>query len=158
MDWGTLAAAALGAVFGSGATLLTDAVRARREHNREWADTKRQVYTRFLVALTQAHSRIVVAAFKDQTAEERRQAVHEAFHRDPQHAEAKSVLRELAITAPDGVYTPASQVYERLRVMRDTLAQVTLTVDDQKYDDLNRSFFTSLEELQVTMRSDLRSS
>ena len=158
MDWGTLAAAALGAVFGSGTTLLTDAVRARRENNREWTDTKRLVYVRFLGALAQAHSRMVVVAFQEQSLAERRQAVHHAFHSDPQHSEAKSVLRELAITAPDDIYEPAQSVYMQLRVLRDTLAQTTITVDSSEYEELSESFFIALEGLQGVMRADLRKS
>ncbi len=94
-----------GAVIGVGSTLITDSVRARRDLDQKWADTKRLVYVRFLVALAQAHSRIKVAAFEQKlVSAEKQRAVSRAFHDDPQHAEAKAVLRELAITAPEHVY------------------------------------------------------
>jgi hypothetical protein len=110
MDLGTLAAAAVGAVIGIGSTLITDYARARRHLDQKWLDTRRLVYVHFLEALAQAHSRIVVVAFQGLPSAERRQAVHHAIHDDPQHAEVKSVLRELAITAPDPVYRLALMV------------------------------------------------
>lgn len=78
MDAGTLTAAAAGAVIGVGSTLITDSVRARRDLDQKWIETKRLVYVRFLVALTQAHSRIKVAAFENLPAPEKREllAVH----------------------------------------------------------------------------------
>ena len=53
MDIGTLTAAAVGAVIGVGSTLITDSVRARRDLDQKWIETKRLVYVRFLVALAQ---------------------------------------------------------------------------------------------------------
>ena len=82
MDFGTLVAAAVGAVIGIGSTLMTDSVRARRDLDQKWVDTKRLVYVRFLEALAQAHSRITVAALQGLAGAERRQAVHHAFHND----------------------------------------------------------------------------
>jgi hypothetical protein len=156
MNFGTLIAAAVGAVIGIGSTLITDSVRARRELDQKWVDTKRLVYARFLGALAQAHSRITVAAFRNLSGEERRGAVHEAFHDDPQYSEAKSVLRELAITAPEHVYKMAAEVYERLRIVRDVLAQESVTVDYAEYEKVNTPFFAGLEALQNLMRDDLR--
>jgi hypothetical protein len=156
MSWGTLAAAALGAVFGVGTTLLADLVRSRRDLEQRWVDTKRLVYVSFLVALAQAHSRMVVAAFGGLPAPDRRQAVHQAFHSDPRHSEAKSVLRELAITAPDHVYRAAVPVYEQLRMVRDALAVQPITVDSDEYNDLTGPFFAQLESLQQVMRDDLQ--
>lgn len=156
MPWGTLLAAALGAVFGVGSTLLTDVIRSRREDERRWADTKRVVYVRFLVALAQAHSRMVVTAFSGIAADDRRNAVHRAFHDDPQHSPAKSVLRELGVTAPPAVYGRGLLVYELLREARELLAQASTTLETPTYQAVITEFFRSLEELQGVMREDLQ--
>jgi hypothetical protein len=156
MSWGTLVAVALGAVFGVGTTLITDLARSRRDLEQRWADTKRLVYVDFLVALAQAHSRMTVAAFGDLPAADRRQAVHQAFHSDPRHSDAKSVFRELAIIASDHVYRAAVPVYEQLRVIRDTLALHPVAADSEEYKDVARPFFAQLEALQQLMRTDLQ--
>ena len=157
MDFGTLAAAAVGAIIGVGSTLITDSVRARRDLDQKWIDTKRLVYVRFLEALAQAHSRMVVVAFQGLIGAEKQQAIHHAFHNDPQYSEAKSVLRELAITAPEQVYRLATEVYELLRVVRDMLAEPSLPGDSPEFRQANDSFFKNLEVLQNVMRDDLRS-
>lgn len=157
MNVGTLVAAAVGAVIGVGSTLITDFVRARRDLDQKWLETKRLVYVRFLVALAQAHSRINVAAFEQLAPAEKKNAVHRAFHDDPQNAEAKAILRELAITAPEHIYRLALEVYECLRTIRDVLFQSTITAADAKYRQANKPFWTGLETLQDVMREDLRS-
>jgi hypothetical protein len=157
MDVGTLTAAAAGAVIGVGSTLITDSVRARRDLDQKWIETKRLVYVRFLVALAQAHSRIKVAAFENLPPTEKKRAVSSAFHDDPQHAEAKAVLRELAITAPEHVYRLALEVYECLRVIRDVLFQPSITVSDAEYRQVSGPFWAGLDTLQDVMREDLRS-
>ncbi|MCX4973424.1 hypothetical protein [Streptomyces sp. NBC_00620] len=156
MEWGTLAVAALGAVFGVGATVVADVFRSRREQNQQWTDTKRAVYVRFLMSLAQAHSRMVVVAFREQPDAVRRQAVHDAFHNDPQQSDAKSVLRELAISAPDHIYRAAQPVYDQLRIARDLLAEQPVGVESAEYQQVIRPFFTSLEALQQLMRDDLK--
>ncbi|MBS2965297.1 hypothetical protein KGA66_19765 [Actinocrinis puniceicyclus] len=156
MAWGTLVAAALGAVIGIGSTLVTDTLRSRRELDQRWSDTKRLVYVRFLSALARAHSRMVVVAFGDLPADERRHAVHHAFHADPQHADAKSVLRELGITAPNHVYRQGLKVYGLLREVRELLAQPAITLDSEDYEPVIGAFFAQLEFLQESMRDDLQ--
>ena len=139
-----------------GSTLITDSARARRDLDQKWLDTKRLVYVRFLEALAQAHSRITVIAFQDLADTERRQAVHQAFHDDPRYSEAKSVLREFAITAPEHVYRLASEVYQSLRVVRDMLAESMAIADNPEFKRINSSFFANLETLQHVMRDDLQ--
>lgn len=156
MGWGTLAVAAVGAVFGIGATLVTDVVRSRRELDQRWADTKRVDYVRFLTSLAQAHSRMTVVAFREEPGPAREQAVHHAFLSDPQHADAKSVLRELAIAAPDHIYRAAVPVYEQLRATRDLLASHPVGPESPEYQQLSWPFFKDVEALQQLMRDDLR--
>ncbi|MFD7814867.1 hypothetical protein ACFV6E_18195 [Streptomyces sp. NPDC059785] len=155
MEWGTLAVVALGAVLGVGATLITDALRSRREQQRQWTAAKRAVYVRFLASLAQAHSRMTVAAFREQLGPGRQQAVHDAFLSDPQHSDAKSVLRELALAAPDHVYRAANAAYEQLRSARDVLAVDPAGAASAEYQRLIRPFFADLEDLQRLMRDDL---
>ncbi|MEV3955504.1 hypothetical protein [Streptomyces albogriseolus] len=157
MEWGTLAVVGLGAVLGVGATLVTDDLRSRREQEQQWVEAKRAVYVRFLAALAQAHSRMTVAAWREQPGIGRQQAVHDAFLSDPQHSDAKSVLRELAIAAPDRVYRAATSTYEQLRAARDVLAVHPAGTESSEYQQLIRPFFAALEDMQRLMRDDLRS-
>ncbi|MEV7446561.1 hypothetical protein AB0O22_36375 [Streptomyces sp. NPDC091204] len=136
--------------------MITDVLRSRRAQHQQWADTKRVVYARFLTSLAQAHSRIAMAAARAGTGPDRVQAVHDAFHSDPQHAEAKSVLRELAIAAPDHIYEAAVPVYEQLRAARDMLAANAVSFDAPEYQQVVQPFFTGLEALQRLMRDDLQ--
>jgi hypothetical protein len=156
MELGTLAVAVVGAVFGVGTTLVTDLVRSRREQDRYWNETKRVVYARFLTSLAQAHSRMIVAAFREQSDDLRRDGVHDAFHNDPQHSDAKSLLRELAIASPDHVYQAALPVYRQLRVMRELLAAQPLRPESAEYEAVRQPFFRDLETLQKVMRDDLQ--
>jgi hypothetical protein len=157
MDYGTLAAAAVGAVIGVGSTLITDSARARRDRDQKWIDTKRFIYARFLGALTQAHSRIKVAASGEFSPAEKHRAVSQAFHDDPQHAEAKAILTELAITAPEHVHRLAVEVYECLRTIRDVLSQRSITAADTEFRLASKPFWAGIETLQGVMGEDLQS-
>ncbi|MET9423892.1 hypothetical protein ABZY06_24745 [Streptomyces sp. NPDC006540] len=148
--------AAIGAVFGIGATLITDALRWRRDKDQRWTEAKRSVYVRFLTSLAQAHSRMTVVAFREEPGASRQAAVHDAFLSDPQHSDAKSVLRELAIAAPDHVYRAAGAVYEQLRAARDLLALHAAGVESPEYQQAIRPFFANLDALQQLMREDLQ--
>jgi hypothetical protein len=149
MNIETLLAAVVGAVIGVGSTLITDSVRARREVDQKWADTKRLVYVRFLMAMAQAHSRMKVAALEQLGPAEKRRAVSAAFHDDPQHAEAKAILRELAITAPESVNLLAFETYDCLRAARNVLSM-------PEYRVASKPFWDKLSMLQDVMRDDLR--
>lgn len=148
--------AAIGAVFGVGATLVSDLVRSRREQDRYWSETKRTVYVRFLASLAQTHSRMIIGAFRDHPADVRRNQVHDAFHSDPQHSDATSMLRELAIVSPDHVYQAALPVYEQLRVIRETLAVESLHPESAEYAAVRDPFLAGMEALQKVMRKDLQ--
>lgn len=156
MNWGTLVAAAFGAIVGVGTTLLTDLVRSRRESDQRWADTKRQVYVKALVALSQTHSRMVRAAFQGLPDQERENAVHSAYHDSPLNNDSRSALRELAITASDAVLQLARPVNEQLAIIRDALAANPSSPESAAYWQLVQPYYTALEALQVAMRDDLR--
>ncbi|MEU8467673.1 hypothetical protein AB0F30_07060 [Streptomyces sp. NPDC029006] len=158
MEWGTLGVAAVGALFGIGATVITDSLRSRREKEQRWADAKRLVYVRFLAAVAHAHSRMAMASARGAVGEARSHAVHDAFHNDPQHSEAKSVLRELGLVAPDHVYRVALPLYEQLRSIRDLLASDAVTFETLEYREAVDPFFQSMEDLQRLMRDDLQPS
>jgi hypothetical protein len=99
----------------------------------------------------------LVAASEQLSSAEKQRAISHAFHDDPQHAEAKAVLRELAITAPEHVYRLALEVYECLRAIRDVLFQPSITAADDAYRQASKPFWTGLDTLQDVMREDLRS-
>lgn len=156
MDIQTLIAAVVGAVIGVGSTLITDFLRSRRDADEKWTETKRLVYVRFLVAVTQAHSRIKVAAMEDLEPTEKRKAVSAAFYDDPQNVEAKSILRELAITASDDINKLANETYECLRAIRDVLSRPVTTIDGPVYRTVSKPFWDNIGALQAAMRDDLQ--
>ncbi|MER6428445.1 hypothetical protein ABT272_11935 [Streptomyces sp900105245] len=156
MEWGTLGAAAIGALFGIGATVITDTLRSRREKDQRWDDAKRLVYVRFMTALTHAHSRIAIASARGDVGEARDHAVHSAFHNDPQHSQARSVLQELGLIAPDHVSRLAQQVYDQLRLVRDMLARDGITFETPEYRQVVQLFVRQVEALQRLMRDDLQ--
>ncbi|MEU6143226.1 hypothetical protein ABZ848_23010 [Streptomyces sp. NPDC047081] len=156
MELGTLAVAAVGAVFGVGTTLVTDLVRSRREQDRYWNETKRVVYARFLASVVQTHSRMSGAAFRGQQDDVRRNGVHDAFHTDPHDSNTRALLRELAIVSPDHVYEAAQPVFQQLLIIRELLAEHSLSPESAEYDEVRQPFFRDMETLQKTMRDDLQ--
>jgi hypothetical protein len=115
----------------------------------------RVVYVRFLIAITAAHGRMVTAAFRGLPEAERYRAVHDAFHADPQNIEALSVLREVAITAPDDIYRQVQDVYAQLRKLRDLLAETSAEFRSAEYGAVNDPYDALVDALQLMMRSDL---
>ncbi|MEU9310038.1 hypothetical protein [Streptomyces sp. NPDC048256] len=113
-------------------------------------------YAKFLAALTQAHSRMTVAATSGAAGLARERAVHGAFFADPQNSDAKSVLREVAIAAPEHVYRAAEAVYQQLRSTRDLLSSEAVNFQTPEYRQAISLFFSSLDELQQIMRKDLQ--
>jgi hypothetical protein len=91
-------------------------------------------------------------------AAERNNAVHRAYHDSPLHTDARSAIRELAITAPDAVFRLAGPVNDQLGIIREALATNPGRADSAEYWQLVQPYYTSLEALQVAMRNDLRPS
>lgn len=108
------------------------------------------------MAITQTHSRIKVAALGELNAAEKLAAENGAFYNDPMHAEAKAVLRELAITAPENINRFANETYDYLRQMRNVLSRPSITTADPEYRTASKPFLSSLGALQDAMRDDLR--
>jgi hypothetical protein len=98
---------------------------------------------------------LVAAAFGALPEAERLRAVHDAFHADPQNVEALSVLREVAITAPDDIYRQAHDVYTQLRILRDLLAETSVEFRSAQYDSVNEPYHALVDVLQLMMRRDL---
>lgn len=108
------------------------------------------------MALAQAHSRMTMAAARLEDGPSRTQAIHDAFLSDPHNSDAKSVLRELAIAAPDHIYEAAVPIYHQLRKARDMLASDGVTFETPEYQAVIQPFFAELDSLQRLMRNDLQ--
>ncbi|MGW1871189.1 hypothetical protein ACWCPS_37330 [Streptomyces mauvecolor] len=155
--WGTIAAVAVGTIFGAGSTLLTDRLRSREDLMRQWGETRKLVYVRFVVALSRAHGRMLKVTFRGLNDSELEAAVHDAYHDDPEQATPKASMRELAIVAPDHVYEAARSTYDSLQVLRNFLAHsATLTRDSSEYKELNAEYRGRLRALELVMRDDLK--
>jgi hypothetical protein len=99
---------------------------------------------------------MTVAASSGMVGLARQRAVHDAFLNDPQNTDAKSVLREVAISAPDHIYRAAEDVYEQLRRARDLLTSDSTTFETPEYRQAINAFFSDLGTLQRMMRKDLQ--
>ncbi|MEV5797320.1 hypothetical protein [Streptomyces collinus] len=99
---------------------------------------------------------MTLAATSGQVGLARQRAIHDAFLNDPQNSDAKSVLREVAISAPAQIYRAAEEVYEQLRTARDLLCSDSVTFETPEYRQAINSFFANLGALQRMMRKDLQ--
>lgn len=58
MDWGTLAGAALGGLLGAGSTIMADRFRWKRDYVTQEHGGRRELYSRYLAALSLATHRL----------------------------------------------------------------------------------------------------
>ncbi|MFD5430420.1 hypothetical protein, partial [Streptomyces sp. NPDC127084] len=104
-------------MLGIGATLLVDRVRYRREQASRVQDVRRDLYTRYLTALTESSSSLRLIILRETDPDVRYQATLDAF-RD------SSVLTrryEINLQAPPAVREKSDRAYRLLRRWRDLL-------------------------------------
>ncbi|MFD6243075.1 hypothetical protein ACFWFV_26770 [Streptomyces diastaticus] len=152
MNWGTQVSTIIGAVLGIGATLLVDRARHRREQTNRVQDVRRDLYTRYLTALTDSSSALRLIILKENDPAVRYQAALDAF-RD------SSVLTrryEINLQAPPAVKEKSDRAYRLLRQWRDLLdAKPDLSLTSAEYIEALDQFHEARKDLQVVMRASL---
>jgi hypothetical protein len=117
MDWTTPVSTLIGAAVGVGSTLLAETVRARRDRTQQLNHLRRELYARYLAALTGTDGELQLLAVRHGT------PVPEADLRTAWHAHAVLALNhEVQLIAPDHVADAADRAYRALRARRNLLA------------------------------------
>ncbi|MFD8385172.1 hypothetical protein ACFV2X_42765 [Streptomyces sp. NPDC059679] len=161
MDWTTPISTLLGAVVGVGSTLLGETVRSKRDRGHQQYELRRQLYARYLEALTNTDSELQLLAIREQT------PLDEADLRAAwRNHSLLSLNYEIALVGPPPVADAADTAYRSLRSMRNVLgrAEVTLgnpgTSGDQdpgsaEWRDAHRAYIDAMAALRSAMRADI---
>lgn len=141
-----------GALLGAASTMMMETIRARRERTERTEDTRRQVYVKYLTALTQTDSAIQALAIEGPTPLNRTE-VTAAFRSN--HLVA--VIYELELVAPQAVCDDAWSAYERLRDIREALIAHSVVVEragagSPEWRAVHEPFLAALKQLRASMR------
>jgi hypothetical protein len=158
MEWVAVVGTLGGAVVGAGTTMLVDSIRARRERSIRMEDSQRQIYVKFLTALTQTDNAMQALAIGQSTPLSRAD-VTAAFRSNQMVA----ALYELELVAPKVVCDDAWAVYRKLRNIREAIVTESLTVGAQgagsaEWRGVHEPFLAALEQLRESMRRKLSAS
>ncbi|QKW07926.1 hypothetical protein HUT18_17560 [Streptomyces sp. NA04227] len=177
MDWTTPVSTLIGAVVGVGSTLLAESLRSRRDRGTQHESLKRELYARYLAALTATDSELQLLAVRHRNAG----PVDELEIRDAWRSHALLALKyEIQLVAPAPVSEAAEQTYRRLRELRNAvgtqnLATRTSALDttsgpdttpspdttsvpaprSEAWQTVHTPYVDALETLRVAMRADL---
>lgn len=134
--------------------MLVESLRARRERAIRVGETRREVYVRFLAALTQTDNAIQALAIEGPTPLARSEAT--AAFRSHQLVAA---MYELELIAPKVVCDHARPAYERLRDIRETLIAQAVVVGpagagSPEWRAVHEPFLKALAQLSAAMRAE----
>ncbi|WP_086860405.1 MULTISPECIES: hypothetical protein [Streptomyces] len=161
MDWTTPISTLLGAVVGVGSTLLGETVRSKRDRGHQQYELRRQLYARYLEALTNTDSELQLLAIREQT------PLDEADLRAAwRNHSLLSLNYEIALVGPPPVADAADTAYRSLRSMRNVLgrAEVTLgrpgapednTPGTAEWHGAHRAYIDAMATLRSAMRADI---
>jgi hypothetical protein len=163
MDWATPVSTLIGAIVGVGSTLLVESVRAKRDRGDQLYQTRRQLYARYLEALTTTDSELQLLAVSQQT------PANQADLRAAWRSHSLLALRyEIELVAPARVAGAAQDAYKCLRAARNVIGNTEVTVKNPcTPDDSNpRSaawqrvqvpYIDAVTALRSVMRADMAS-
>lgn len=152
VNWGTQISTVIGAMLGIGATLLVDRVRYRRDHASRVQDVRRDLYTRYLTALTESSSSLRLIILREADPTVRYQAALDAFR------DSSVLMRryEINLQAPPTVKEKSDRVYRLLRQWRDLLdTRPDLSLTSAEYIEALDQFHEARKDLQAVMRENL---
>jgi hypothetical protein len=155
-----------GGVIGAGSTILADVARWRRQRSETDRATRREVYSRFLEALTSADSELQLLAIESQA------PVPEAATREVwQRNSVLSLSYEVQLIAPSPVVHASINAYMRLRALRNAIRTTALAVGNtvafnipSRPDEFNgssewiaihRPYMEAVDALREAMRKDI---
>lgn len=120
MDWSPVVTTFMGALVGVGATTIADRGRWRREKRRQASETRRELYSQYLLALHDAGEQLRAVALGDLLTDlPRTTAAREAFR----SSNLPVALERMRITAPEGVGEAAGHAFHCMRRLRNRVAE-----------------------------------
>ncbi len=160
MDWTTPVSTLIGALVGVGSTLLSESVRARRDRGNQSHQLRRQLYARYLEALTSTDSDLQLLAVRE------RAPVAETDLRAAWRGHSPLALHyEIGLVAPPPVTGAADTAYRALRTARNALGAAGATAGDSGTPDgrpgpagprdVRGGYIDALAVLRAAMRADV---
>jgi hypothetical protein len=151
----------MGGAIGVSSTILADMVRSRRERDRQLDNTRRELYSRYLQALTLTDAELQALAVSEET------PVDEVKIREAWRGHSLLPLRyEVELVAPEAVSEVAADTYRCLRAMRNAIRTTELTVSNAgraggvegsaEWEAVHRPYIEAIADLRTVMRSDIQ--
>ncbi|MFI9809797.1 hypothetical protein ACIHEJ_36665 [Streptomyces sp. NPDC052301] len=154
----------IGGLVGVGSTLLAESVRSRRDRGHQLHQLRRQLYARYLEALTGTDSELQLLAVR------RRAPVDGADLRAAWRGHSLLALNyEIALVAPSPVAAAAETAYRALREVRNLMGTTVVTVSGSgpeggdpdpgaaAWQGVHRPYADALAALRTAMRADVGS-
>jgi hypothetical protein len=161
VDWATPISTLVGGTIGIGSALLGDRLRVRRERMHQIDDVRRQLYAKYLEALTSTDSDLQLLAIAEETPVDaiKVRAVWRKYS-------VLALKYEVQLVASRVVAEAADATYSRLRVMRNAIRTTNLIVgspgnldDDPGSDEwvaVHVPYINAIEDLRRAMRADIQ--
>jgi hypothetical protein len=166
VDWTGPLGILIGGMIGAGSTILADVARWRRQRTETDRATRREVYSRFLEALTSTDSELQLLAIENPT------PVPEAATREVwRRNSVLSLSYEVQLIAPGPVVHASINAYMRLRALRNAVRTTRLTVGNtvafnipsranefpgsREWIAVHRPYVDALDALREEMRKDI---
>lgn len=153
MDWLPAFSTLLGGIFGVASTLAADAIRSRRQGEREPTEIRRRTYADFLMALTRTDSEL-------------QNAISVKAPMDTNLAtnlfRSESLLAlcyQVGLVASQAVAEGADKAYLRLRDIRDAAATQPLEVGypgSEEWQSAHRPYAEVVKDLRVLTRNEIQ--
>ena len=151
MDWATSLGTVIGAIVGVGSSLATDRFRSHQDGKSHWAQTRREVYVDFLIALSRGHSEMRAVTFSEGLADgDRCGALHKALD----DAGVWRLRQTLFLIAPQPVISLTIEAGLAIDGVRDALIS-EFSVDGDLYLRARADLWKVNAELRFAMREDL---
>ncbi|MGP3969283.1 hypothetical protein [Streptomyces sp. 6N223] len=157
MDWTTPVSTLIGALVGVGSTLLGETVRSRRDRGHQLYQLRRELYARYLEALTSTDSELQLLAVRQRT------PVDEADLRAAWRSHSLLALKyEIELVAPPPVAAASDTAYRALRAMRNVMGTTEVTVaashrGSAEWEEVHRPYSDAMAALRSAMRADVGS-
>ena len=152
MDWISSLSTLAGAVVGVGAALVAERLRWHRDQEREAAQTRRAVYSEFLMALSRGHSDmrgIVLRADRPSG-----DALYGELHQALDCAGIWRLRQSLSLTASADIIHLAESACDALTSMRDRLIEEP-NIRGDSYRACRAELWRDNAQLREAMRRDL---
>jgi hypothetical protein len=150
VNWGTLAATALGALLGVGSTFFAEHTRWLRDRRTQEHKDRRETYSRYLSTLSlTTHQLNDLWLHGPSEPDERRRMVGEILTTSG----AYQLRWRMLITAPEALDGPIEQAFGCLRNLRDRFYDPEVSKD--QWDGAIAAISDAIDVLRIAMRDDL---